>query len=154
MGGTSISCVVGCVASRFQALFCWIDGGEPMERASSPDPPSVSSLVLLDRWGGTLAVHVVAHLQRVSSLVLLDRWGGTSPPKPALRPRCVSSLVLLDRWGGTLSRAVGSSRPLRRFQALFCWIDGGNTSLPSLPSSPRSFQALFCWIDGGEQVSW
>ncbi len=37
----------------FQALFCWIDGGNDSRRAGRIRRTAVSSLVLLDRWGGT-----------------------------------------------------------------------------------------------------
>ncbi len=68
----------------FQALFCWIDGGEPC-----------------------IGDSVYPCRRQRRSL-----------------PRDVSSLVLLDRWGGT----VGTGRKIgytSEFQALFCWIDGG-----------------------------
>ncbi len=37
------------------------------------------------------------------------------------------------------------------FQALFCWIDGGERDeREGAQQFDRQFQALFCWIDGGE----
>ncbi len=87
----------------FQALFCWIDGGERLAPTTIQPLPKVSSLVLLDRWGGTVFSPFGSMVCRgVSSLVLLDRWGGTCHlGLERGKSQHVSSLVLLDRWGGT-----------------------------------------------------
>ncbi len=64
---------------EFQALFCWIDGGNP-SHGSLSGLINVSSLVLLDRWGGTNEGEKDEATIQVSSLVLLDRWGERALP--------------------------------------------------------------------------
>ncbi len=90
----------------------------------------------------------------VSSLVLLDRWGGTLPPRQTCwRPVSVSSLVLLDRWGGTYNREI---EVLRRdmFQALFCWIDGGEQCGPCVHDGWRQVSSLVLLDRWGNAKAW
>ncbi len=86
---------------------------------------------------------------RVSSLVLLDRWGGTDfKPHPQSTVYRVSSLVLLDRWGELVER--GLTLRTRGFKPCFVGEMGGNVLVGDAWTRASEFQALFCWIDGGE----
>ncbi len=115
---------------EFQALFCWIDGGNRPAWSPAPFLFHVSSLVLLDRWGGT---------HKSSS----PRFAGS---------RFQALFCWID---GGEHDPTESHRPTRsRFQALFCWIDGGGTLWHSKTTPcDHLFQALFCWIDGGELIA-